>query len=32
MKLIVDDGGLDDVTDEVATVPEATIEDGEDAE
>jgi len=29
VKLIVDDGGLDDVTDEVASVPTATIEDGE---
>ena len=32
MKLIMDDGGLDDVTDEVPTVPEANIVDGEDEE
>jgi hypothetical protein len=32
VKLIIDDGGLDDVTDEVASVPTATIEDGEAAE
>ena len=31
VKLIIDDGGLDDVTDEVPTVPEAVIEDVEDA-
>lgn len=29
VKLIIDDGGLDDLTDEVPAIPEAKIEDGE---
>jgi hypothetical protein len=32
VKLIVDDGGLDDLTDEVTAIPEANIVDGEDEE
>ena len=32
VKLIIDDGGLDDLTQEVPTAPEATVVNGEDDE